>query len=59
LWNRRDLLGDPWGPPPLGPGSVPAARAVRDVAARVAAALGVPADLPMPAYDDVLHGLWT
>jgi len=58
LWADRALLSTPWAPPVVEPGSAVASRVVRDVALAVAAALGVPADVPLPAYEDALLHLW-
>ena len=58
LWRERSLLSAPWEPPSLDPDSATAARTARDLALRVAAALGVPADVPLPAYEDLLLRLW-
>ena len=57
LWRDPSLLGTPWRPGPLEPGSTEAARAAADLAAAIAARLGVPADCVLPAYEDALHQL--
>ncbi len=49
LWQRQDLLADPWTPPVEG--SRPDARALVDALVRH---LGVPGDVVLPAYEDVL-----
>jgi uncharacterized protein (DUF2126 family)/transglutaminase-like putative cysteine protease len=58
LWRDRSLLATPWGPPAVEPGSAVAARTTRDIALRTAAALGVPPDVALPAYEDTLYRLW-
>jgi uncharacterized protein (DUF2126 family)/transglutaminase-like putative cysteine protease len=58
LWRDAALLDSPWGPPVLESGSGAAAWAVHRMAAAAAARLGIPADVPLPAYEDTLHSLW-
>ncbi|NHN54859.1 transglutaminase family protein [Calidifontibacter sp. DB0510] len=52
LWRDPDLLDDPWGEPRLEPGSVAAAETVRRLTHEIASRLGIPADVPQPAYED-------
>ncbi|AKU15189.1 DUF2126 domain-containing protein [Luteipulveratus mongoliensis] len=53
LWSHPELLDDPWGDPrELDP------QVSRDLAYGIAARLGVPTELALPAYEDVLNDTW-
>ena len=54
LWNDPALLDTPWGEPPAGPDPV---QVTRDLAAALAAGLGVPGEHVVPAYEDRLAAL--
>jgi uncharacterized protein (DUF2126 family)/transglutaminase-like putative cysteine protease len=59
LWRDQALLDEPAGPATVATGSAQAARAAADLAAALAGTLGVPAGHVLPAYEDLLHGLWS
>lgn len=58
LWQRQDLLANPWDEPAVEPGSGASGLAMRDLARQVAAELGVPAEHCLPAHEDPFDRAW-
>ncbi len=57
IWKDAALLANPWGSPAVASASPKARGAVRELAWRIAAGLGVPATHVMPAFEDAFHDL--
>ncbi|MBK8462728.1 MAG: transglutaminase family protein [Nigerium sp.] len=59
IWENPALLANPWDSPVVASGTAEARAAVRELAQRIAAGLGIPGRHVVPAYEDAFNDLLT
>ncbi len=58
LWQRPDLLANPWSEPDVEPGSEAATQAARSLAEAVARRFALAPNAVLPAFDDAFADAW-